>query len=368
MVAPAPMHWFWLGFFAFVALLLFLDLGVLHKKNEDQSLKTAAIWTAGWMALGLSFTGFVYLMYQNHWLGADLAHTPVGTLDGVEAATTYVSAYLLEQALSIDNIFVIALVFKEFRVPRKYQHRILFWGIMGAVFFRVVMLGGGIWLAKKFDFIFYIFGAYLAYQGGKMLFEKEEDDEEGEVKTAGLVKFVRRLVRVEDDRSGPFLVTVNGRRALTILAICLIQVELTDIVFALDSIPAVLSVSQETFIVVTSNIFAIMGLRSLYFVLAGAMAEFKYLKIALAVLLIGIGIKLALHNHVHISHVYSLIGIATILTVGVGASVWEMKRHHVLERSEKEHDAEVKADAATEASGGDPSGGVSGPPPASPSP
>jgi tellurite resistance protein TerC len=351
------MHWFWLGFFALVALLLFLDLGVLHKKDEDQSLKTAAMWTAGWMALGLSFAGFVYLMYENHWLGADLADTPKGTPDGVAAAATYVSAYLLEQALSIDNIFVIALVFKEFRVPRKYQHRILFWGIMGAVFFRVVMLGGGIWLAKKFDFIFYIFGAYLAYQGGKMLFEKEEDDAE-EVKTAGLVKFVRKFVRVEDDRTGPFLVRINGRRALTILAICLIQVELTDIVFALDSIPAVLSVSQETFIVVTSNIFAIMGLRSLYFVLAGAMAEFKYLKIALAVLLIGIGAKLALHNHVHVSHTYSLIGIAAILTIGVTASVIEMKRHHVLDKPGSDENPPPAP----------PADDTSGPGPASPSP
>ena len=162
------MHWFWLGFFALVALLLFLDLGVLHKKNEEQSLKTAAIWTAGWMALGLSFTGFVYLMYENHWLGADLADTPIGVADGGEAAATYVSAYLLEQALSVDNIFVIALVFRQFRVPPKFQHRILFWGIIGAVVFRVAMLGGGVWLAKKFDFIFYVFGAYLAFQGAKL--------------------------------------------------------------------------------------------------------------------------------------------------------------------------------------------------------
>jgi len=215
-------------------------------------------------------------------------------------------------------------------VKKQYQHRILFWGIMGAIVFRVAMLGGGVWLASKFTFIFYIFGGYLAIQGAKLLFEKEDDDDEdegAELKTPGLVKSIRKVVRVENDRTGAFMLRINGRRALTILAICLIQVELTDIVFALDSIPAVLSVSTETFIVVTSNIFAIMGLRSLYFVLAGAMAEFKYLKIALAILLIGIGIKLALHNHVHVSHVYSLIGIATILSIGVGASVWEMKKN-----------------------------------------
>ncbi len=354
MVPRLDVLWFWLGFFAFVAFLLFLDLGVLHKKNEEQSLKQAVGWTLGWVALGLSFSGFVYLMYQNHWLGADLADTPPGTKDGLEAAVTYISAYLLEQALSIDNIFVIALVFAQYKVPKQYQHRILFWGIMGAVVFRVTMLGGGVWLAKKFDFIFYVFGAYLAVQGAKLLFEKEEeDDEEGEVKVPGLVKTIRRVVKVENDRSGSFLVHVNGRRALTILAICLIQVELTDIVFALDSIPAVLSVSQETFIVVTSNIFAIMGLRSLYFVLAGAMAQFRYLKVALAILLVGIGIKLALHNHVHISHVYSLIGIALILSVGVGASIYDMKRI-----------PKAQVHVRKDGDGGD----ASGPGPASPSP
>lgn len=321
------MHWFWLGFFAFVALLLFIDLGVLHKKNEEQSLKTAAMWTAGWVALGLSFTGLVYFMYENHWLGADLAHTPAGKADGVEAAVTYVSAYLLEQALSIDNIFVIALLFKQWRVPMKYQHRVLFWGIMGAVVFRVAMLGGGVWLAQKFDWIFYVFGAYLAYQGAGLLFKKE-DDEELDLDKSRTVRALRRVVKIVDgDHGGKFVVMVDGRKALTTVAICLITVELTDIVFALDSIPAVLSVSQETFIVVTSNIFAIMGLRSLYFVLAGAMAEFKYLKIALAILLIGIGIKLALHNHVHISHVISLVAIATCIGTGVIASIISTKRN-----------------------------------------
>src|SRR5688572_9812612 len=135
------MIWFWLGYFSFVALLLFLDLFVFHRKNEEQSLKNAAAWTAGWMALGLSFTGIVYLMYENKWL--DITGPPGG-----EAAVTYVSAYLLEQALSVDNIFVIALLFTTFRVPMKYQHRILFWGIMGAIVFRLAMLGGGIWLAS----------------------------------------------------------------------------------------------------------------------------------------------------------------------------------------------------------------------------
>src|SRR5690606_1894312 len=172
-----------------------LDLGVIHGKNEEQSLKSAAMWTAGWVSLGLSFTGFVYLMYQNHWLGADLADTPVGTPDGAEAAVTYVSAYLLEQALSVDNIFVIALLFRQWGVPMKYQHRVLFWGILGAIVFRVTMLGGGVWLAKKFDWIFYIFGAYLAYQGAKLLFS-EEEDEEIDLSKSRTVRALRRVVKI----------------------------------------------------------------------------------------------------------------------------------------------------------------------------
>jgi len=319
------MIWFWLGYFGLVALLLFLDLFVFHRKNEEMSLKSAAAWTAGWVALGLSFTGIVYLMYENRWLD-------ITGPNGADAAVTYVSAYLLEQALSVDNIFVISLLFHSFRVPMKYQHRVLFWGILGAIVFRVGMLGGGIWLASKFDWIFYVFGAYLAYQGSKLGLEsfkgEEEHHEDATVMNSRGVRFLRRFVKIVDgDHGGHFTVRVGGRIALTTVAVCLISVELTDIVFALDSIPAVLSVSQESFIIITSNIFAIMGLRSLYFVLAGAMAQFKYLKIALAVLLVGIGVKMILHSHVHITHVVSLIAIAGIIGTGVLASIISSRRN-----------------------------------------
>jgi len=319
------MIWFWFAFFALVALLLFLDLGVIHRKAQEQSLKSAALWTVGWVILGLSFSGVVYLMFENHWLGVDLKHPPPGGHSGGTAAVTYVSAYLLEQALSVDNIFVIALTFAKFRIPVKYQHRVLFWGILGAIVFRVTMLGGGVWLATRFDWIFYIFGAYLAYAGFKLFKGEDEEGDERETDTA--LRWLRTFVPVrEGDHGGKFMVRMdNGRRALTIVAVCLVTVELSDIVFALDSIPAVLSVSEDSFIVITSNIFAIMGLRSLYFVLAGAMAKFKYLKLALAVLLIGIGAKMILHKHVHIGHVQSLIGIAAILTIGVVASLIDTK-------------------------------------------
>jgi tellurite resistance protein TerC len=315
------MLWFWIGFFTLIALLLFLDLGVLHRKATVQSFSSALGWTIGWMSVGLAFSGVVYLMYENHWLGVRLVVD--GKLqDGTDAAVTYVSAYLLEQALSVDNIFVISLLFRSFRVPDRYQHRVLFWGIIGAVVFRVVMLAFGAFLAKKFDWIFYLFGGYLAWQGAKLLFSKEEE-EEGAVDKSLAVRVLRRFVRIIDgDHGGKFVVKIDGRKALTTVAVCLVVVELTDVVFALDSIPAVLSISQETFIMVTSNIFAIMGLRSLYFVLANAMAKFQYLKIALAILLIIIGLKMVLHGHFKISHVTSLALIAGIITTGVLASIF----------------------------------------------
>jgi tellurite resistance protein TerC len=324
------MIWFWLGFFALVALLLVLDLGVLHRKAKEPTLRSAVAWTAGWIALGLSFAGVVYLIYENHWMGAHIKGVPPGRASGADAAITYVSAYLLEQALSVDNIFVIALVFRQFRVPMQYQHRVLFWGILGAIGFRLVMLGGGAYLAHRFEWIFYIFGAYLGYQGLKLMFGGEEENEDGE--PPRVVKLLRKYFRIVDgDFGGKFFVSDNGHRALTTVFVCLVVVELTDIVFAMDSIPAVLSVSQETFIMVTSNIFAIMGLRSLYFVLAGAMAKFRYLKLALAVLLIGIGAKMIAHKWYDPGHLISLLAIAGIIAIGVIASVVATRREAATE-------------------------------------
>ena len=322
------MTWFWLGFFALVALLLFLDLGVVHRRAKEMSLRAAVGWTAAWVALGLAFSGVVYVIYEYHLAGVTLRSASPNP-DGANAAITYVSAYLLEQALSVDNIFVMSLVFHSYRMPAKYQHRVLFWGILGAIGFRVAMLGGGAWLAAKFDWIFYIFGGYLAWQGAKLLFsggEEDEDDDDPASKTT-VVRIVRRFVRVVDgDHGGKFSVRVDGRRALTTVAICLVVIELTDIVFAMDSIPAVLSVSEDRFIMITSNIFAILGLRSLYFVLAGAMAKFKYLQLALGVLLIAIGAKMIVHKWYYVPHTITLGVIAGILAVGILASVIATRR------------------------------------------
>lgn len=324
---------FWLGFFALVAMLLVLDLGVLHRKAEVPSIASALGWTLAWVALGLSFSVVVYLIYENHWEGASL---PSGG-DGGDAAITYVSAYLLEQALSVDNLFVIAMVFGSFKVPTQHQHRVLFWGILGAIGFRLLMLSGGSYIANQFDWVFYIFGAYLAFQGAKLGRETLKDEgeaPENHPERSWLVRALRKVVPITgDDGSGSFFLKINGRRAVTTVFVCLVTVELTDIVFALDSIPAVMSVSRETFIMVTSNIFAILGLRSLYFVVAGAMAKFQYLKMALAVLLILIGVKMILGVGIpwtnikyHFGHAETLGSIAGILGLGVAASIIATRR------------------------------------------
>jgi tellurite resistance protein TerC len=322
------MIWFWLGFFLLVAVLLVLDLGVLNRKASVPTLKRAAWWTVGWICLGLAMSGVVYLLYERGLVVSPPVKgpVPVSTLSpGSEAAVTYVAAYLLEQALSVDNIFVMSLLFRSFRVPVQYQHRVLFWGILGAIVFRMIMLGGGAYLARHFTWVFYVFGAYLAWQGVKLLRGGDDDDADHDKSLA--VRVLRRFVRIVDgDHGGRFTVRIDGRLALTTVAVCLVVIELTDIVFALDSIPAVLSVSQDTFIMVTSNVFAIMGLRSLYFVLAGAMSKFHYLKLALAVLLILIGAKMIAHDFYQMPHVLSLALIAGIIGAGVVASVISNRR------------------------------------------
>jgi TerC family integral membrane protein len=312
------MIWFWIGFFIFVAILLALDLGVFHRQSHDIRFREAVGWTIVWASLGLAFSGFVYCMYEYRWFGSPSGPTPA--LSGGSAVVQYLSGYLLEQSLSIDNIFVISLIFSTFRIKPRYQHRILFWGILGAIVFRCAMLGGGVWLVRHFTWIFYVFGAYLAYAGAKLMLP---EDEEGEaLDKSWTVRALRRFVRVVDtDADGELTTRVDGKLALTTLGVTLVVVELTDIVFALDSIPAVLAVTQESFIVITSNIFAILGLRSLYFVLAGAMAKFRYLKIALALLLILIGGKMLAKDFVHLPHWASLVGILAILSAGVLASI-----------------------------------------------
>jgi tellurite resistance protein TerC len=320
------MIWFWIGFFTFVAVALAIDLGIVSRNASEPTFRSALRKTLMWVAIGIGFSGVVYLIYDHHWLGANAGTATRAPMTGVDAAITYLSAYLLEQALSVDNIFVISLVFRSFKIPGKYQHRVLFWGIIGAVVFRVAMLGGGVWLTTKFTWIFYFFGAYLIYSGVGLM-RGDDDDEQG-TETSFAVRILRRFVRIVDgDHGGQFFVRdSHGKRALTILAVTLVVVELTDVVFALDSIPAVLAVSQESFVIITSNIMAILGLRSIYFMLAGAMAQFDYLKYALAGLLIFIGAKMVAHDHLHISNGISLAIIAGFIGAGVLASIIANRR------------------------------------------
>ena len=326
------MIWFWLGFFALVAIALAIDLGITSRTPKDLSFRQALRKTAVWVALGLAFSGVVYVIYEHHLLGANPPGPDGKTTSGADATIVYLSAYLLEEALSVDNIFVISLIFRSFRIPNRYQHRVLFWGIIGAVVFRCAMLAGGVWLTQQFTWIFYFFGAYLIYSGIGLLREENEDDDH--LEKSFTVRMLRRVVRVVDgDHGGKFsIIDSHGRRALTTLAVALVVVELTDVVFALDSIPAVLAVSQDSFVIITSNIMAILGLRSIYFLLAGAMAKFDYLKYALAGLLMFIGAKMIGHGHVHISNELSLVIIAGFIVTGVVASIIATKRAEAAER------------------------------------
>ncbi len=315
------MIWFWVGFFTLVAAALAIDLGVTSRTPKDLTFREALRKTGWWVALGLGFAGVVFAIYEYHLLGANPPAANGKVTTGADATVVYLSAYLLEEALSVDNIFVMSLIFRSFRIPARYQHRVLFWGIIGAVVFRCSMLGGGVWLTRHFTWIFYFFGAYLIYSGIGLL--REEEADEDHLEKSFTVRALRRFVRVVDgDHGGRFtIIDSHGRRALTILAVVLVVVELTDVVFALDSIPAVLAVSQDSFIIITSNIMAILGLRSIYFLLAGAMAKFDYLKYALAGLLMFIGAKMIGHGHVQISNVVSLLIIAGFIVAGVVASI-----------------------------------------------
>lgn len=308
----------WLAFVALVLALLALDLGVLHRRARPETIRAAAGWSVFWIALGLAFSGVVYAMYEHHWLGAAFVDAGAGP-EGAEAAVQYLTGYLLEKSLSVDNLFVIALVFSAFGIAVEHQRRVLFWGIVGALVLRGGMILGGVWLVHHMTWIFYVFGAYLIVTGVRFLFEKSEARAPGD---HWPIRLARRLVPMtEGHEGGRFLVRAGGRLAFTPLAVALLTIELTDLVFAVDSVPAVLAISTEPFIVVTSNVFAILGLRALYFVLAGMLASFRHLKVALAVLLAFVGAKMVLHDAVRVPTLLSLGIILAILAAGVLASV-----------------------------------------------
>ncbi|SER24656.1 TerC family protein [Neolewinella agarilytica] len=300
----------WIGFIVFVALLLFLDLFVLNKEDHVPRTREALKWTAMWTAIGLSFSAVIWLAYGNGWIASELSPQ--------QATINYLTGYLVELSLSMDNVFVIALIFKYFKVPAKYQHRVLFWGILGAIVFRLLMILAGVYLLEQFDWMFYVFGLLLLYSAAN-LFGQEDDTPPAE---NPIIVFIRRLVPVTKSYHGNhFWIKRKGIRAATPLFIALMMVETTDVIFAIDSIPAILGITTDPFIVFSSNIMAILGLRSLYFVLSSMMDKFGHLKYSLALILVFVGVKMLLHQVWHAPDWVSLVVIFVLLTGGVVVSL-----------------------------------------------
>ncbi|MEA9355113.1 TerC family protein [Bacteriovorax sp. PP10] len=297
----AQVSW-WIGFHVFVLAMLALDLGVFHKKNHDVSVKESLIWTGVWITLAMIFNYGVY-----HFIGERESYE-------------FLTAYVLEKSLSVDNIFVMTLIFTYFKVEPKYQHRVLFWGILGALVMRILFIVGGVALIHHFHFILYFFGAFLVYTGIKMLVsggDEEMNPEEGFIYRMGK-KYFRMTEKFEGEK---FFVIKNGIRHMTPLFLVLLIIESTDLIFAVDSIPATLSVTKNAFIAYTSNIFAILGLRSLYFAFAGVVQLFRFLSYALSVVLIFIGVKMLIEAWYIIPTSYSLAFVLGIIALSVLLSV-----------------------------------------------
>lgn len=303
--------WLWVGFNLFVLAMLAIDLGVFHRHAHIVSVREAALWSVLWISLSLLFNLGIYFYWH------DLV--PHSTYTNTEAALAFLTGYLIEKSLSVDNIFVFVLIFSYFAVPAIYQHRVLFWGIIGALMMRATLIFLGAALIERFHWIIYIFGAFLIYTGVKMAFHK---DEAIEVEENGVVRLFRRFMPVTDRyHDGDFFVRHAGKLMATPLLLVLIVVETTDLVFALDSIPAIFAVTTNAFLVYTSNIFAILGLRSLYFLLAGVIDKFQYLKLGLAVVLTFVGGKMVVESFIHIPTAVSLGFVALTLTVAIVASL-----------------------------------------------
>ncbi|CAH0650211.1 TerC family protein [Pseudomonas juntendi] len=304
--------WLWLSFFAVVLTLLALDLGVLHRGNREIGVKESLLLSAGYISMGLLFAVWVYFQ------------------KGSDASMDYVTGFLIEKSLSMDNVFVIALIFSFLAIPREFQHRVLFWGIMGVIVLRAIMIGLGAALVTQFSWILYCFGAFLVFTGVKMLFARL--DHEPDLENNRFVKYLRSHLRVTDELHGQhFLVRIpdgSGRRVIwvTPLFLALILIECADLVFAVDSVPAIFAITQDPFIVYTSNIFAILGLRALYFALAAMISRFAYLKYALALVLVFIGAKIFLHDIVgKVPAEISLSVTIGLLIGGVLLSLWKTR-------------------------------------------
>lgn len=332
--------WLWIGFLAFVGGMLWVDLGVINREAHVIRIRDAMLWTSVCAVLAVAFSGAVYYVYEHQLLGfGATSRAAGGAVSGAQAAMQFLTGWIIEQSLSLDNVFVIALIFEYFKIPLLHQHRVLFWGIIGALVMRGVMIAAGAALLQTFAWTMYAFGGLLVFTAVKMMFAGEGDVEP---ERNPLVRAARRVYPVTTELHGQkFVVRLAGRMTLTPLFLVLLVVESTDVLFAVDSIPAIFAITQDPFLVFTSNIFAILCLRSMYFALAGMMDMFRYLKYSLVFVLAFVGVKMILataerdrlpFGH-HVPIELSLLLIAAALVLGVGASLVTGRRERREKRS-----------------------------------
>jgi len=315
--------WLWIGFNLFVLSLLALDLGVFHRHAHKVSIKEATIWSVVWITMAMVFNLGLYLFWDRV--------SPNNSYSNSEAALAFFTGYLIEKSLSVDNIFVFVLIFTFFAVPAIYQHRVLFWGILGALIMRGALIAVGAVLLKEFHWIIYIFGAFLIFTGIRMAIHRNE---EMHPEQNPVVKLLRRIIPVAENYEGDhFFIRRAGKLLATPLFLVLLIVESTDLVFAVDSIPAIFAVTNDPFIVYTSNVFAILGLRSLYFLLAGVLDKFYYLKLGLSFVLAFVGTKMVIVDIYKIPIGLSLGVIASILAISVVGSLLRSRRLLYLEET-----------------------------------
>lgn len=310
----------WIIFVAAILVFLALDLGVFNKTPHIITSKEAGKWTAIWVAMSVAFSGVIYWLYLNKYI-----ENPTGIKPNV-ASIKYITGYLIELSLSIDNIFIIAIIFSSFKIPQKYQHRVLFWGILGAIVFRGLMIFFGVILINKVSWMTYIFGGFLLFTAAKMLFTKDEDD--FKPKDSFIYKILGKFIPISTHINGEhFFIKENNKNHATPLFVALIVIEVMDVLFALDSVPAILAITSDPFLVFSSNIFAILGLRSMYFFLANMLAKFSYLEYSLIAILTFVGLKMLIpHDWIEIPEWVSLAFIALSLLIGIIVSLQKSKK------------------------------------------
>ena len=305
----------WIFFILAILIFLALDLGIFNKTPHVISSKEAGKWTAVWVTLSFAFSGVIYWLYQGNYI------TNPDQLKPAEASIKFLTGYLIELSLSADNIFVIAIIFASFKIAQKYQHRVLFWGIIGAIIFRGLMIFFGVILIRKVDWITYVFGSFLVFTAIKMLFKKEDEDEFNP-KESKVYKIIGKVIPISHHRDKEhFIIKENNRNYATPLLVALLVIEVMDVVFALDSVPAILAITSDPFLVFSSNIFAILGLRSMYFFLANMLQKFSYLEYSLIAILTFVGLKMLLVHFYKFPEWVSLSFIAVALLTGIVVSL-----------------------------------------------